>query len=46
VLAKTQEIADRLGLKTKLLEELNDVDRPEDLPIWEKAKSDDLPRKR
>ncbi len=39
VLSKTREIADRLGLKTKLLEVLDDVDRPEDLSIWERAKA-------
>lgn len=36
VLATTQEIAQRLGLGVFLLPVLNDVDRREDLPIWER----------
>ncbi len=36
VLTKTQTKAARLGLKTALLEPLTDIDRPEDLPVWEK----------
>jgi rSAM/selenodomain-associated transferase 2/rSAM/selenodomain-associated transferase 1 len=39
VLAKTLEAAQRLGLRVSLLEPLDDVDRPEDLPIWEKFSS-------
>jgi rSAM/selenodomain-associated transferase 2/rSAM/selenodomain-associated transferase 1 len=39
VLAKTLETARRLGLRVSLLETLDDVDRPEDLPIWEKFSS-------
>jgi uncharacterized protein len=38
VLALTQRQAKRLGLKTALLEPLTDIDRPEDLPVWEKIK--------
>ncbi len=36
VLANTQTRAAQLGLKTALLEPLTDIDRPEDLPGWEK----------
>jgi uncharacterized protein len=36
VLALTQTRAAQLGLKTALLEPLTDIDRPEDLPGWEK----------
>lgn len=36
VLAQTKNIADRLGLNTDYLPTLNDIDRPEDLSIWEK----------
>ncbi len=36
VLAQTKNIADRLGLNTDYLTTLNDIDRPEDLSIWEK----------
>jgi uncharacterized protein len=36
VLAKTREIARNLDLRVSLLEPLEDVDRPEDLPVWEK----------
>ena len=39
VLAKTLETARRLGLRVSLLETLDDVDLPEDLPIWEKFSS-------
>jgi rSAM/selenodomain-associated transferase 1 len=35
VLADTLEIAAISGLRTRLLEELADVDSPEDLPAWE-----------
>ena len=38
VLAETLQKAHRLGLRTVLLEELADIDRPEDLCIWEKIK--------
>jgi uncharacterized protein len=37
VLAKTKEIANNLQLKVDYLPLLNDVDRPEDLPIWERS---------
>jgi rSAM/selenodomain-associated transferase 2/rSAM/selenodomain-associated transferase 1 len=36
VLARTLEAAQRLDLRVFLLMPLDDVDRPEDLPIWEK----------
>jgi uncharacterized protein len=36
VLAKTKEIAHNLQLKVDILPVLNDVDRPEDLYIWER----------
>ncbi len=36
VLAQTKNIAERLGLNTDYLPPLNDIDRPEDLSIWEK----------
>ena len=35
VLARTREIAGRLGLSVRLLETLRDVDRPEDLQTWD-----------
>lgn len=35
VLQQTVEIATSLGLKVAYLEPLTDIDRPEDLPIWE-----------
>jgi len=38
VLAMTLKIADGLKLQTFLLEPLDDVDRPEDLAIWEQKK--------
>lgn len=41
VLAQTVEIAERLGLTIAYLPMLSDVDRPEDLPIWEKRASID-----
>lgn len=37
VLERTRQIADGLGLSTVLLETLDDVDRPEDLRLWEEA---------
>jgi rSAM/selenodomain-associated transferase 2/rSAM/selenodomain-associated transferase 1 len=37
VLERTRQTADRLGFSTVLLETLDDVDRPEDLRIWEEA---------
>lgn len=37
VLDKTLEIATRLGLSVSLLDELEDVDRPEDLWVWERV---------
>ena len=36
VLAVTREKVDMLGLGLTLLETLSDVDRPEDLPLWER----------
>ena len=39
VFNKTLEIANKLGLKPLLLEPLDDIDRPEDLPLWEKFKT-------
>jgi hypothetical protein len=38
VLARTLRIAARLGLRRTLLPELDDVDRPADLPVWERAR--------
>ncbi len=35
VLAKTQTKAARLGLRTALLKPLTDIDRPEDLAVWD-----------
>lgn len=35
VLQQTIEIANSLGLKTACLAPLSDIDRPEDLPVWE-----------
>ena len=37
VLKKTLKIATGLGLSYSLLKEMNDVDRPEDMFIWERA---------
>lgn len=39
VLADTLEMAALSGLRTRLLEELTDVDSPKDLPIWEQEKT-------
>jgi rSAM/selenodomain-associated transferase 2/rSAM/selenodomain-associated transferase 1 len=39
VLAQTLQIAKTLGLSFVLLESLTDVDRPEDLHIWQKLRS-------
>ena len=39
VLAKTLKTAQRLGLRVSLLEPLDDVDYPKDLPVWEKFSS-------
>jgi rSAM/selenodomain-associated transferase 1 len=36
VFAETIKIGTQLGLKTAFLPELTDIDRPEDLPIWQK----------
>jgi hypothetical protein len=36
VLKQTRQIIERLGLSSVLLEPLDDVDRPEDLPSWER----------
>ncbi|MGO8705049.1 MAG: TIGR04283 family arsenosugar biosynthesis glycosyltransferase [Candidatus Brocadiia bacterium] len=38
VLERTRDRARSLGLSVRLLEPLRDVDRPEDLPVWEEAK--------
>jgi rSAM/selenodomain-associated transferase 2 len=37
VLDQSVKIAERMGLKYTLLEKLADVDRPEDLTVWEQA---------
>ena len=37
VLNHTLEAIDRLGLRATLLRSLTDIDRPEDLPFWEKC---------
>jgi uncharacterized protein len=37
VLPQTLAIAERLGLNYRLLDTLNDVDRPEDLSVWHQA---------
>jgi uncharacterized protein len=37
VLHETQERAEKLGLATLLLTSLSDVDRPEDLPVWQRV---------
>ncbi len=42
VLARTLEKAESLKLKVKLLEEMSDVDYPEDLWVWEKASGEKL----
>lgn len=39
VFNKTFEIANKLELDPVLLEPLDDIDRPEDLPLWEKFKT-------
>jgi rSAM/selenodomain-associated transferase 1 len=36
VLATTQKIANQLGLNAYYLPRLHDIDRPEDLPIWQR----------
>jgi uncharacterized protein len=38
VFNRTQETAQRLGLSQFVLEPLDDIDRPQDLPVWEKFK--------
>jgi rSAM/selenodomain-associated transferase 2 len=38
VLAQTLRIAAQLRLRRRLLPELDDVDRPADLPVWERAR--------
>jgi uncharacterized protein len=40
VLRETRNRAEQLGLATSLLTALSDVDRPEDLPVWQRAKGD------
>ena len=37
VLAQSLAVANAAGLSVALLEELSDVDRPEDLPVWQAA---------
>ena len=37
VLAQTLERARRAGMRIRLLEDLADIDRPEDLPLWAQA---------
>ncbi len=39
VLEETMAIAGRSGIDLALLETLEDVDRPEDLPVWERARN-------
>jgi len=41
VLDKTLDIAKHLGLTFSLLDELEDVDQPEDLPVWERSQTHD-----
>jgi len=41
VLQMTLRAAERLGLSLSLLEQLEDVDLPDDLPVWEKVKGRD-----
>ena len=43
VLEKTLRIADKMQLRVFLLEPLDDVDRPEDLPVWEKFAQGNFP---
>jgi len=43
VLEKTLRIADKMQLRVFLLEPLDDVDRPEDLPVWEKFAQGSFP---
>jgi hypothetical protein len=43
VLEKTLRIADQMQLRVFLLEPLDDVDRPEDLPVWESFMRRDFP---
>ena len=38
VLSKTCQRLDRMGVAYRFLETLDDVDRPEDLPVWERIK--------
>jgi rSAM/selenodomain-associated transferase 2/rSAM/selenodomain-associated transferase 1 len=38
VLKKTQKIIEHEGLHSAYLDELNDIDRPEDISIWERVK--------
>ncbi len=42
VLARTLASARQVGLNPYLLDTLPDVDRPEDLPIWEAARREDV----
>ncbi len=43
VLEKTLDIARRRGMQFSLLQELTDVDRPEDLFIWDRRSDSDCP---
>ncbi len=36
VMKRTMNVAERVGISTVVLETLDDVDRPEDLPVWER----------
>jgi uncharacterized protein len=42
VLRETQKRAEELGLATSLLTALSDVDRPEDLPVWQRVRAASL----
>ncbi len=42
VLARTKNIANKLGLNIGYLQTLNDVDRPEDLSIWQQYNANNL----
>lgn len=44
VLSRTVEIAEKLGLAIAYLEPLADVDRPEDLVVWEMAQTSTSPK--
>jgi rSAM/selenodomain-associated transferase 1 len=42
VLTDTLEVAAASGLRTRLLEELTDIDHPDDLAVWEQESNNDL----